>query len=221
MRKDGKIMMPVKVWYDKRGLVSEIVDIDVSEFKDQPNDLKIAIRRMFSKGELGLFMGDKVIEPVGFAPYVEPVGRGFEVVCDEMRKFPNQKIMLPQRSTSKAMAYDFFSNDIYRVNPGETVKIWTDVKVYMNDDEGLILNVRSSMGGRFALANTQGWIDSDYYSNPANDGNVGVFLTNVSNEFQIIYPGDKIAQGMFVKYLVAANGNTDTVRSGGFGSTGK
>ena len=91
----------------------------------------------------------------------------------------------------------------------------------MGDTEALILNVRSSMGGKFMLANTSGWIDSDYYENENNDGNIGVFLLNISDEVQHIEIGSKIAQGMFTNFLVADNGNTDTVRSGGFGSTGK
>ena len=147
--------------------------------------------------------------------------RGFEVVTDNARKFPNHNIKLPERGTSKAMAYDFFANDNYDVEPGKVAKIWTDVKAYMGDTEALILNVRSSMGGKFMLANTSGWIDSDYYENENNDGNIGVFLLNISDEVQHIEVGSKIAQGMFTNFLVADNGNTDTVRSGGFGSTGK
>ena len=91
----------------------------------------------------------------------------------------------------------------------------------MQDNECLILNVRSSMGGNWMLANTQGWIDQDYYSNEKNDGNIGIFLKNISDEAQTINKGDRIAQGAFFNFLVADNGNTDTVRTGGFGSTNK
>jgi dUTP pyrophosphatase len=89
----------------------------------------------------------------------------------------------------------------------------------MQDNECLILNVRSSMGGKFMLSNTSGWIDEDYYSNEGNDGNIGVFLKNISDEEQIIKKGDRIAQGAFFNFLVADSGNTDAVRKGGFGST--
>lgn len=146
--------------------------------------------------------------------------RGFEVVKEDMRK-TNGEITLPTRGTSKAMAYDFYSNSNYKVYPNQVVKIWTDVKAYMQPYEGLILNVRSSMGGKFMLANSQGWIDSDYFSNESNDGNIGVFLLNISNEVQEIKKGDRIAQGMFINYLVADNGNTNNERVGGFGSTNK
>jgi dUTP pyrophosphatase len=117
------------------------------------------------------------------------------------------------------MAYDFYANANYTVKPNEIVKIWSDVKAYMGDDECLILNVRSSMGGKFMLANSQGWIDSDFYGNESNDGNIGIFLKNISNETLEIKRGDRIAQGAFFNFLVADNGNTDNERKGGWGST--
>lgn len=144
--------------------------------------------------------------------------RGFEVVIDEKRKTVGE-VTLPTRGSSKAMAYDFYANDDYIAAPNDVIKVWTDVKAYMNDDECLIINVRSSMGGKWMLANTSGWIDSDYYSNENNDGNIGVFLKNIDNMAQIIKKGERIAQGAFFNYLVADNGNTDAIRTGGFGST--
>lgn len=146
--------------------------------------------------------------------------RGFEVVTDSKRKTTGE-ITLPTRGTSKAMAYDFYANDTYEVKPNEIAKIWTDVKAYMQDNECLIINVRSSMGGKFMLANSQGWVDSDYFSNENNDGNIGVFLKNISDNIITINKGDRIAQGAFFNFLVADNGNTDKTRLGGFGSSGK
>lgn len=146
--------------------------------------------------------------------------RGFEVVVDEKRKTAGE-VTLPTRGSSTAMAYDFYANDYYTAHPNEVVKVWTDVKAYMQENECLILNVRSSMGGKFMLANTQGWIDQDYYSNESNDGNIGIFLKNISRETQYIKKGDRIGQGAFFNFLVADNGNTDAIRTGGFGSTNK
>lgn len=144
--------------------------------------------------------------------------RGFEVVVSNKRKTEGE-ITLPTRGSSKAMAYDFYSNDNYIIEPNTIAKVWTDVKAYMQDNECLIINVRSSMGGKWMLANSAGWIDSDYYSNESNDGNIGVFLKNISNETQVIKKGDRIAQGAFFNFLIADNGNTDRVRTGGWGST--
>lgn len=144
--------------------------------------------------------------------------RGFEVVIDEKRKTTGE-VTLPTRGSSTAMAYDFYATETYSAFPNDIIKVWTDVKAYMQENECLIINVRSSMGGKWMLANTSGWIDSDYYSNESNDGNIGIFLKNISNDTQTIFKGDRIAQGAFFPFLVADNGNTDNVRTGGFGST--
>ena len=144
--------------------------------------------------------------------------RGFEAVRKEMRH-TNGDITLPTRGSRNAMAYDFYANDNYNVLPNQIAKIWTDVKSYMQDGECLIINVRSSMGGKFMLANSSGWIDADYFDNESNDGNIGVFLKNISDKPLLISKGERVAQGAFFNFLVADNGNTDNERTGGFGST--
>lgn len=145
--------------------------------------------------------------------------RGFKEVKNEFKKHPGVKIDTPVRGTSKAMGYDFYSPIDLVIEPGKIGKIWTDVKAYMLDNECLILNVRSSQGGQVMLANTQGWIDMDYYENIKNDGNIGIFLLNIDDKPYVIKKGDRIAQGAFFEYLVADNGNTDKIRVGGMGST--
>lgn len=148
--------------------------------------------------------------------------RKFEIVKDEMRKNPNEEIKLPKRGTINSMAYDFYSPVGITIPPHESRFFWTDVKVIMGKDEGLLINVRSSMGKYpIMLANTQGWIDSDYYSNPSNDGNIGINLFNLSDKPFIISKGDRIAQGMFVKFYITDDDETKEKRIGGFGSTNK
>ena len=147
--------------------------------------------------------------------------RGFEVVKDEMRKTTGD-IILPKRGTSKAIAYDIYSPIDAVIEPMTSELIWSDVKAYFKDDEALIINVRSNMGNQpIILANTQGWIESDYYGNVKNDGNLGINLFNLGKTSYIIKKGDRIAQCMFIKRLDSDNGNTDDVRTGGFGSSGK
>lgn len=148
--------------------------------------------------------------------------RGFEVVRDEMRKYKEVEIQLPKRGTEKAMAYDFFSPTEMTIQPGEKKLLFTDVKAYMGDCEALIINPRSSMGKLdITFANTQGWIDADYYNNEGNDGNIGIFLKNNGTTPFVINVGDRIGQGAFIPFLVADNGNTNVQRQGGYGSTGK
>ena len=145
----------------------------------------------------------------------------FYKVIDEMEKVEGETI-LPTRATKGSCAYDFYAKTNYTVKPNEIVKIWTDVKAEMDEDVALLINVRSSACGKWELANTQGWIDSDYYSNKKNDGNIGVFLCNISNEVLTIEKGDRIAQGMFTHYLVAVDDKPiSEKRVGGFGSSGK
>ena len=149
------------------------------------------------------------------------MSRRFEVVSKTYRKTTGE-IILPTRATKCSVAYDFYSSVTVTIPPMQSVMIWTDVKAEFNTDEALLINVRSSMGKHpVMIANTQGWIESDYYSNPDNDGNIGIRLFNLGNEPYVVRVGDRIAQGMFVKYLTADNGNTDTERLGGFGSSGK
>lgn len=149
------------------------------------------------------------------------MSRYFELVKDKYRKSTGE-VILPKRATKSSVAYDFYSPIDITIPPMASVMIWTDIKAKFNENEALLINIRSSMGKQpVMIANTQGWIDSDYYSNADNDGNIGIRLLNLGNTSYVVKSGDRIAQGMFVKYLVADNGNTDCVRKSGFGSSGR
>ena len=149
------------------------------------------------------------------------MSRYFELVKDKYRKSTGE-VILPKRATKSSVAYDFYSPIDITIPPMTSVMIWTDIKAKFNENEALLINIRSSMGKQpVMIANTQGWIDSDYYSNPDNDGNIGIRLFNLGNTSYVVKSGDRIAQGMFVKYLVADNGNTDCARKSGFGSSGR
>lgn len=146
----------------------------------------------------------------------------FEIVKNEFRKHPNFAIQLPKRSTKNACAYDFFAPCGGVIPPGESLLLWTDVKAVIPSKYMLMINVRSSMGkSLIGLANTQGWIDSDYANNPSNDGNIGILLRNWGTGPYVLCAGDRIAQGMILKYFIMDDERSDTGRSGGFGSTGK
>lgn len=45
--------------------------------------------------------------------------RGFEVVNEASRKFPEQTISLPIRGDKGSAGYDFFSNETVTILPGE------------------------------------------------------------------------------------------------------
>ena len=145
--------------------------------------------------------------------------RGFKVISADMRK--SDHVHYPTRSSVNSAGYDFYADKDYTVAPNEIIKIWTDIKAYMQSNEFLMLDVRSSMGGKFMLANTIGIIDSDYYENPDNDGNICIMLKNISNEIQHIKRDDRIAQGIYMQYLTIDNDNVNKIRSGGIGSSGQ
>lgn len=148
--------------------------------------------------------------------------RGFDFVKKEFKKdiSLNSEPLLPVRADKGSAGYDFYAPKKYECKPHEVTKIWTEVKAYMQQDEVLLIDVRSSMGGKFHLANTIGIIDSTYYNNSSNDGNIGIFLVNDTDETITIKKGERIAQGIFTKYLTV---DKDCVlfeeRIGGFGSS--
>lgn len=153
-------------------------------------------------------------------PHIE-----FQVVRDEHREHPDLILRLPEKGSSEAVAYDVFSPVDVTIQPGETVKITTDMKVKFPSYLGMLMNVRSSMGAKHGvnLAYGQGWIESDYYGCEENDGNIGVTLVNNGRNPYHIKAGcpktGRIAQVMFVRKYDAVNGNTNRKRLGGTGST--
>ena len=147
--------------------------------------------------------------------------RKFELISEQNKKNKNE-VKLPKRADMGSAGYDFYSPDRFVCKPHEITKIWSDIKVYMQNTEFLLLTVRSSMAGKFHLANTMGIIDSTYYNNKHNEGNVGIFLVNDTDEDIIIEKNDRIAQGIFMNYLTVTDDNPSCrPRSGGFGSSGK
>lgn len=146
--------------------------------------------------------------------------RRFEVVRDEYRKHPEVEIKLPTRATTHSAGYDFYSPVDVVIEPGKSCFFFTDVKANMYWDNVLMLYVRSSMGKHpVVIANGTGIVDSDYYSNEDNDGNIGFRLLNLGDEPYEIKIGDRIGQGVFLKYGTVKDDNTTTERKGGFGST--
>ena len=146
--------------------------------------------------------------------------RHFEVVSDKYRK-NNVDIKLPTRATKNSIGYDFYSPIAVDIEPMHSQMIWTDVKAIFNSDEALLINVRSSMGKQpVMISNTQGWIESDYANNPDNDGNIGFRLFNLGDTIYTVRVGDRIGQGMFIKYLTTDDDNATSTRNGGFGSPG-
>lgn len=148
------------------------------------------------------------------------IKRGFEPVSMEHRMNIDEP-MLPLRSTKFSAGYDFFAP--YDVNIVYMAKIPTDVKALMPRGEVLMIHGRSSLAIKhgIVIANTVGIVDTDYRNNPDNDGNIWIILRNLSTKIYNIKKGERIAQGIFMKFMEADNCNSESQRKGGFGSTGK
>jgi dUTP pyrophosphatase len=129
--------------------------------------------------------------------------------------------ILPIRSTTGSAGYDFSVIEKTIVPANGTVKINTYLKAYMQTNEFLSIHIRSSMGIKkgLYLLNQAGIVDSDYYNNPDNEGHIIIFVGNRTNEDVVIEAGERIAQGIFMSYLIADNDDATGERTGGFGST--
>ena len=131
-------------------------------------------------------------------------------------------IILPKRSTKNSCGYDIMSVSSGTIMPHESMVFKTGIKAMMNSDEVLYIYSRSGQGFKndVSLSNSVGLIDADYYNNPSNEGHIMIKLINHSDCEYTVNIGDKIAQGVFMKYLmVDEEEEIKTSRNGGFGST--
>lgn len=143
-------------------------------------------------------------------------------IIDDKKLYNNYD--LPKRSTEKSAGYDIKSLENVSIKPGESKKIKTGIKASMYSDEVLYLYIRSSLGFKYdiSLSNSTGVIDSDYYNNESNEGHIVLKLINHGTEDFEIKIGDRIAQGVFMKYLsVEDEEKINIKRTGGIGSTNK
>ena len=143
--------------------------------------------------------------------------RGFEIVTG----YEEQVKELPSRQTKSSAGYDLSAIEDVTIDPGQVVLVKTGLKAYMLEDEVLELYIRSSMATKrqLILINSVGIIDSDYYNNPENEGHILIPIYNTSNKPQLIKKGERIAQGIFKKYLKVDHDEEKGKRSGGFGSS--
>lgn len=143
-------------------------------------------------------------------------------VTDEDAKDIYDKIQLPKRGSTGSAGYDFctpigFTLEEYDVS----ITIPTGIRAVMPQNMFLQMVPRSGLGFKTGarLANTVGIIDSDYYY-ADNEGHIMLKLVTGFGRFEVAQ-GDRIAQGIFLKYYTTDDDNTTSVRQGGLGSTGK
>lgn len=149
---------------------------------------------------------------------------GKEVAIHGQKQVFYPKIILPTRGDAGSAGYDIYAPVDFKINPRDEYLLWTNVKAYMDEGEVLQIFPRSSVAVKrgVTIKNTVGIIDASYFGNDMNDGNIGLCLINNTGETKEFKAGERIAQGIFIQYLVADEDEvTATARSGGFGSTGK
>lgn len=128
--------------------------------------------------------------------------------------------IIPTRATEHSAGYDFYAAETVRIMPGEVKIVPTGITFEgMAPDEFLQLSLRSSISIKrpFLLANGVGIVDSDYAGNE-----IGIILFNRSQNIPaVVDKGEKIAQGVILKYHTVAGEKKPTrKRTGGYGSTG-
>lgn len=142
--------------------------------------------------------------------------RGFEILPE----YKDMSIEKPSRSTEKAAGYDIRSITSDIIFPGQAKVFHTGLTAYMQDNEFLALYIRSGMAFKndLVLQNATGIIDADYYGN-----HIKIKIRNEGNEAYEVKAGDRIAQGIFMPFLLTDDDkdHEKQEREDGFGHTGK
>ena len=162
-------------------------------------------------------------EKVSFERFAESFAKSFpSLSCDPFAVY--EKISLPRRATAGSAGYDFYSPVTWSLSPSETILVPTGIRCRMREDYALFLFPRSGLGFKYRLQlnNTVGIVDSDYYRSD-NEGHIMIKLTNDSKEGKtvLLEEGAAFAQGVFLSYGITEDDAVDTLRNGGFGSTGR
>ena len=145
--------------------------------------------------------------------------RKFEYV----KRIKEKDFELPKRSTKNSGGYDFIVPKDTICKSYEITMVKSGVKAYFPDDEVLLLFNRSSNPKKKGLIilNGVGVVDSDYVDNSDNEGEIAGLFYNMLDEDVVLKAGEKMMQGVFVKYGITDDDNAEGKRTGGFGSTGK
>ena len=154
--------------------------------------------------------------------------RKFDVVERFVEQMENNKektivFNMPERSTKNSAGYDFYNPVAVTCKSKEITMIPTGIKAEFPEDELLLIfniSINPKKKG-LIIPNGVGVIDADYYNNPDNEGEIAFLFYNMLEEDVVIKAGEKLGQGIFVKFAKVDNDITNGMRQGGFGSTGE
>lgn len=133
------------------------------------------------------------------------------------------KIMMPVRSTAGSAGYDIASPVNITIPAGCKRVIPTGLKVQVDDGYFMQMYIRSSLAikKQIELQTSVSVIDSDYYDNPDNEGHMMIPVKNESGRPVFISAGERVVQGVFVRYGITEDDRAENKRLGGIGSTGE
>lgn len=159
---------------------------------------------------------------VSYENFAGAVKDGFPEFTDADIREIYEGVRLPARATRGSAGYDFFAPFAFALEPGETIKIPTGIRVRIDEEWVLKLYPRSGLGFKFRLQmdNTVGVIDSDYFGSD-NEGHIFIKMTNDTREGRRVEVprGTGFAQGVFIEYGITVDDEASGVRNGGLGST--
>ena len=117
------------------------------------------------------------------------------------------------RDSKKTAGYDIYLLSDIKLKPGEIKKIPTGIKATFENDEVLLLVIRSSMGFKhnIRLCNQIGVIDADYYNNKDNEGHIWIKIQNEGDKLIELEKETAVVQGIFFKYLTTESDSEEGI----------
>ncbi len=146
---------------------------------------------------------------------------GVKTIPVRFKKLRDDAI-LPPYMTKGAAGCDFYAamDNPVKIEPGEWAEISFGLAIEV--PEGYMLEIRSRSGyaRKYNIEVYHGVIDSDYR------GELSALVKNMGSSWVQFFPGERIAQGVFVEYsradFIEVDELDETERgTGGFGSTGE
>jgi dUTP pyrophosphatase len=133
----------------------------------------------------------------------------------------DKDLPLPKRQTEGAAAFDLVARETITIPPHQVGYAPLNIAVETPAEHFLLIAARSSLHKKgLMMANGIGVGDPDF---SGNEDEYKAALLNFTDKPIIVERGDRIAQGMFVKFVPSEWDEVDELKNktrGGFGSTG-
>lgn len=150
---------------------------------------------------------------------------GFGWMSEEEVEEAWNNIIIPKRETKGSAGHDIACPISFHILPHDKIIVPSGIKAYFSPDEietwFLALYDRSSLSIKRGvnLTNQTAIIDSDYYENPDNEGDMLIALTNTNDHIVKFKAGERIIQGIFMIHGITEDDDAEGERTGGVGST--